>query len=564
MMKQKRMRGKRYGIRTKVMATALATAIIMSGCTGGNEGGPEGDKNSDKLGQTKTALGATNLKDKKVKGELSLMIWAGDGKYYEDMGHQELKPEDITAANVAQVYAVAHKFNETYPNVKINLWSKQGDPDQPGTPKWEQEMENFKATYGKYPDIWGATDVPGDIKKGLVADLSCYANDETYKAYNAKLMSNLNYYGFQAGLPSYTIPAGIWVNKSLASSKNIAIPEPDWDIDDYTEFVSNTDHSSYWGSKGTASGIVDIGVNSINKQLNETNTVDVNNDEVKSLLSYMNEWSQSTVDTDNGAGNVSMEIMKECSDYAWFFFTKNRTLTESEDPWYITAAADESASKSDTYLNASDWDIYPYPATDYCENTIRIVMDPICIHNYASDDNNKEWSDAEKQKRDIAYAFATYWTASTEAKKAIFDQKYMEGTQIKDTTTGDSFPVVSGDAFEEQMEIWNQVEAHKTYETKEGWQKVLEIWKNGKYWDYSDKCTLLSITKNGETQRCLYEWENKWDENVAGCWMTDKNWVDNVKAKLADWNTRMNERLNTASEQLKIALKENYNFTPKE
>jgi hypothetical protein len=59
----------------------------------------------------------------------------------------------------------------------------------------------------------------------------------------------------------------------------------------------------------------------------------------------------------------------------------------------------------------------------------------------------------------------------------------------------------------------------------------------------------------------MFEWENKWDEEVAGSWMTDKNWVDNVKSKLADWNTKINDRLTEAQDQLKSALKDNYGFT---
>ena len=545
------------------MTIVLGASMILTGCGGSGKGGngEDGTGLSAQNGLSdKTSLGATNLKDKNVKGDVSIMVWSGDGKYYEDIGHKEMSEKDLTASNVAQVYAVAHKFNETYPNIKINIWSKQGDPDQVGTPTWEQEMENFKATYGKYPDIWGSTDVPNDVKKGLVADLSVYADDETYKAYNEVLMADLNYYGFQAGLPSYTIPAGIWVNKSLAASNNIHVPSPDWDIDDYTRFVGSADNKSYWGSKGTASGIVDIAAPTINKQIKEKGNVDLDTDEVKSLLSYLNDWSQGTVDTANGAGNVSKEIMQECSDYSWYFFSKNRTLTNQEDPWYLTAAADESASQTDTYVNATDWDIYPYPSTEYSENTIRVITDPICIHNYASDDNNKEWSDEEKQKLDVAYGFASYWTASTSAKLAIFDQKYTDGDQVKETTSGDSFPVVTGDAYDEQMAIWNAVPAHKTYKDKEGWNKILEIWQAGNYWDYADKATPLSITENGEKKACLYEWENKWDEEVAGCWMTDKNWVDNVKSRLSDWNTSINKRFAKANTQLKKALKDNYGF----
>ena len=28
-----------------------------------------------------------------------------------------------------------------------------------------------------------------------------------------------------------------------------------------------------------------------------------------------------------------------------------------------------------------------------------------------------------------------------------------------------------------------------------------------------------------------------WKEEVAGAWMTDKDWGDKVKARLSDWNT---------------------------
>ena len=52
-----------------------------------------------------------------------------------------------------------------------------------------------------------------------------------------------------------------------------------------------------------------------------------------------------------------------------------------------------------------------------------------------------------------------------------------------------------------------------------------------------------------------------WDENVAGTWQTDPDWVDNVKSRLADWNTAMNKDLEAATEQLKESLKEYYGFT---
>lgn len=540
------------------LTLTLGASMALTGCGSSKESKKGGD-GSDNLGIT-TGLA------KDTKGEVSIMVWSGDGEYYEDIGNPDSAagkklsdPSKIVAQNVAQVYAVAQKFHTVYPNIKINLCSKVGDPDQYNTASWEQEMENFQAKYKKYPDIWGSTNVINDIKKGLVADLSVYKDDATYKKYNETLMSNLNYYGFQAGLPSYTIPGGIWVNKALAEDNNINVPKPDWSIDEYTRFVSKADGKTFWGSKGTPVDIVNLGTTTINKMIKEENKIDLNSDEVKSLLKYFPKWAEKSIDVAAGAGKITKDIVKECSAYSWYYFTNNRSLVNFEDPWFLTAGADESAKDSDAYIKSADWDIYPYPSTDYCENTIKVIMDPICLHNYSLDDKKSEWSDEEKQKLDVTYTFASFWTASTAARQAIFDQKWSDNGQLK-SAAGDTFPVVSGDDYDAQMEIWNKLDAHKAYADKEGFQKVLEIWKEGKTWDYIDKCWTSTISENGDTTKTLYEWINCGQENVAGAWFTDKDWADNVKSRLSDWNDSCNKRIQTAQKQLKDALKEYYGF----
>ena len=547
------------------LSVAMGASMLLTGCGGGS------DKSSDTINSPED-LGVTTGLDKDTKGDISIMVWSGDGNYYEDIGNPDSAagkklsdPKNITASNVATVYAVAQKFHEAYPNIKVNLWSKSGDPDQYNTATWEEEMENFKAKYKKYPDIWASTDVPGDVKKGLAADLSAYSDDEVFKTYNKSLMTSLNYDGFQAGLPSYTIPWGIWVNKSLAEDNNISVPDPDWTIDDFTRFVSKADGKNFWGIKGIPGSIIDIGNNCITKMIKEKNKVDLNNEEVKSLLSYIPKWSDHTIDSAEGAGTLTKEVVQESQAYSWYYFTNNRTLVNVTDPWFLTAGADSSAKESAAYIKATDWDYYPFPSTKYTDNTVKIVMDPICIHNYAADDGNKEWSDEEKQKRDVSYTFATFWTASTVAKKAIYNQKFSENGEIK-VAAGDSFPVVTGKAYDEQMDLWNNLPAHKVYKDKAGFQAVLKIWEDSenKIWDYSDKCWTSKVTdSNGEKKDTLYEWKNNGDEKVAGAWPGDKDWADNVKAKLADWNTTINKRISTAQNQLKKALKEKYGMNVK-
>ena len=43
--------------------------------------------------------------------------------------------------------------------------------------------------------------------------------------------------------------------------------------------------------------------------------------------------------------------------------------------------------------------------------------------------------------------------------------------------------------------------------------------------------------------------------------MTDKNWSDSDKSKLADWNTTINKRIKKADKEFKAALKKYYGNT---
>lgn len=551
---------KKFGRRALALVLGLVLCVSLFAFTG--------------CGAKSGGAGATGLVNKDVKGDISIMVWSGDGKYYEDLGGQDLNAAKLTSTNVAQIYAVAKKFKEAYPNVKINLYAKSGDPNQVGTPSWDQELENFKSDHGKYPDIWATDDVVAEVEKGLVADLSVYKDDESFKAYNKTLMDELNFNGLQAGLPSYSIPWGIWINKSLATDNNIEVPGPDWDIQEFTDFVSQADTKTFFGMKTASTDpaghdghgpmdIVNMGVDTINKQIKEKGTVDLNTEQVKSLLKYCSKWAASSVDTAQGAETLSTDIAKENKGYSWTYFCNNRTLVNMEDPWYLTAGADDSAKDSGVYIKAKDWDFYPFPSTDYESNTIRLVMDPICLHNYAQDDGNKELSKTEKASLDLTYTFATYWTASTEAKEAIYAQEWTENGQKKASAANDSFPVVTGDAYDQQMQLWNELPAHQVYKDKKGFQKVVEYFKEGSSWDYVDKCWTKTVTENGEQKDTLYEWRNCGDKDIAGAWMTDKNWADSVKAKLPDWNESINKRIKKANKQFTDALSKYYGISTK-
>lgn len=502
--------------------------------------------------------------DKGISGEITVMLWSGSGTYMEDIGHQDLTPDQLTGQNEASVYAMAKAFNTKYPNIKINVFAKVGGPDDNETP-WAQELENFKAEHGKYPDIYASTDLAGDVARGLVADLSVFEDDPVYKSFNKSIMQMMNYYGFQAGLPQFIQPWGVYVNKELAEQNNLDIPPIDWNIDEYTAFATSGDNKNFWGAMDIPMSFINSGTKDINYSLfnykGSGDHVNINSDAVKALLEYVPKWSKSAIWTQSDLGAVPPEIMDANGYWSYNFFINNYCLTLDGDPWMMGDAANPTEGHWGT-VKSNDWDIYPRPSTDYNENTIGIVLDPMAIHNYAMDDGATEWSEDEQNKLKVAYTFASFWAGSSEAMKARADQMWND-KGVEKTALNDSFPLVTGEEFSKQMEIWYSTATHQRFGDKAkmpGFQKVVELWEKGQFWDISDKTYPDTIMEDGANKAANFEWANIYQKDITGALRTDANWLDQVKAKLPDWNKVINERYVLAEQQLKDGLTNFYGF----
>jgi ABC-type glycerol-3-phosphate transport system substrate-binding protein len=496
-----------------------------------------------------------------VSGSIDIMKWNGTGVYMEDLGHQNLTPADFTTESESTMYAVAKEFNKKYPNIKINIYATTT-----GTENWNQEMDNFKAEHGKYPDVFSSVDLIGDVKRGMVADLSIFKDDPLYKSFNPTIMNMMNYYGFQAGLPWYIVPWGVYVNKELAEQNNIDVPPIDWNIDEYTAFISSADNKNFWGAMDAATDFVATGTKDMYYSLADYSGtgdhLNINSDEVQSLLEYVPKWSKYAIWPQSDIGNIPTEVMDANGWWSYTFFMNNLLLTDETDPWMMGTAANEEPDFWGT-VKSKDWDIYPRPSTPYVDNNIGINLDPIIIHNYAMDDGNPELSDAEKQQLQITYTFTSFFVGSTEALQAIANQTYM-ANGVETPCLNDSMPLVTGDEFNKQMEIWYSTPNHKRFADKEkmpGFQKILELWEKGQICGFGDKVYPSSVTENGNSVSALDQWWNLYNPDVAGARRTDANWLDQVKAKLPDWNTQMNERFVTADQQLRNGLKEFYGYT---
>ncbi|MDY0276497.1 MAG: hypothetical protein RBQ97_00275 [Acholeplasma sp.] len=514
--------------------------------------------------------------DKDASGEITVMLYNGDGNTYKDLGHQNLLVNEVTNKKLGTMYAVTKEFNKLYPNVKINVHFKQGASyDWATNQTWAQYRENFETTENTKIDIWSATDLAGDTTRGLVSDLSVFEKYDSYKTFNPAIMGMLNYYGVQAGLPQYLVPWGVYVNKSLAEEKNIDVPDVDWTMEEYASFVKHKQDQVWYGTSEVPHRFLQTGISTfaqlLAKQGVDGDFINVNNDETKALIPYLGDIAPYGVWNQIDAGNLDMSFAAE-NNWWTGLFQQNKLLTHHGDPWSIGDLANPVTSK--LIENGTDWDYYPRPSTAKVENTVGVVIDPIAIRNFAMDDKDAKLSDAEFAKLQIAYEFAAFWVADTRSWEARSKQQFMDATSKQLLTTmDDSFPVTTGKNFDDQMDIWFELPTHQYFASAEktpGFHKVLDLFKNGKVYDITDKAYPWNFDDNGSSKNIIDEWNQMLNpaylagEGATSPKVVDAGWKDAVLAKLPEWNRLMNERFTTAFANLKESLKKYYGKTDKD
>lgn len=510
--------------------------------------------------------------DTATDGEINIMLWSGDGLFYENIGKQTIAPEELTSQNAATIYAVAKEFNKVYPNVKVNVITKIGGPNDNDV-SWSQFRENFELEYGKKVDIWASTDLVGEVTRGMVADLSVFSSDPMYQSFNPGIMKMMNYYGIQAGLPQFLQPWGVYINKELAENNNLDVPEPNWDIDEYTDFVSHSSANSWYGSMDTPKSFIFTGTTTMAQSLVEQSGdapfVNMNSSEVKALIPYIAKWAEHSVWPQYDKGTIDATFMDANGWWSYNYFKNGALLTLDGDPWMLGDGANTTEGHWGT-IQSSNWDIYPRPSTDYVDNTVGVVLDPLAIRNYALEDTNKELSDEEYKKLQLAYTFASFWIGDDRAWQARVDQQFLNGDVLK-TAINDSVPTVTGDAFNRQMEIWFKAPNHAILADKDqfpGFHFMMEKFAAGNVKDVSDKAYPWYYDKDGTRTEILFEWNNfnmpavlTGNPDATSPRRTDAGFTDAVLAKLPEWNTLANTRFANEVALLKAGLKTHYGKT---
>ncbi|MBU1144675.1 MAG: hypothetical protein KJ971_02300 [Firmicutes bacterium] len=518
--------------------------------------------------------------DKNVVGEIDIVLWSGSGQQYYDLGHQTYDAIDLPAQNDAAAYAVAKAFNEIYPNIVINGYFKTGGPDN-----WSQTLETYKDDEGRFPAVWASMGLYSDLEKGIVADLTRFEDDPLYEALNPSAMEMMNYYGFQAGLPQYILPWGVYVNKSLADTNGIEMPSYDWDIDEYTDFASHYSlepDSIYFGAMDTPLSFISTGTTTMYASLASYTSgdtfINMNSGEVRDMIGYIHEWvdgtlwgryDQEMLITPDGSGPVATYI----AGTGWWDYDIFRTgglLTFDGQPWMMGDCA-ETDPDWWAVCNINDWDIYPRPATEYQDTTIGIVLDPMAVYNYCLEGATIECTPEEELKIQIAYTFAIFWAADSRSFEARANQLfYDETSDAYSSALNDSLPIVTGAMFDDQMAYWYTPTKHIRFGATNddgdylmpGFQEVLRLYLEGQFWDISDKAFPWNYSFEGSSRAILYEWLHYYLAEVNGDKTKfDTDFTSTIQSLLPTWNDLANQRLVTAFDDIKIALQTYYGYS---
>ncbi len=500
--------------------------------------------------------------DSDVETTISVISWAGDGIHYEDIGHTNLSVEDLQNPKVASMYANAKEFNKLFPNVKINYYGKQYGPDDGGV-FWEDEIKNYKNKYGSYPNIIPLTNTTGFIEKGYLADLTRFEDDYYYKLINEGLMKQNNFYGFQAALPGYFIPAGIFLNNDLIEAENLDLPSTDWTFSQFTQLVTAGQKGQGTDTYVSISAMPDWWIqqeflyNQLYDGPKDGKYITINDDYTKDFFKDgVARWSAYDF-----YGNSDETFTEDNDAWGARVFSNGKSIVHASEPWFIT----DFSTPTGWLPGPSGYDIYPFPSYAGSGNTIGTITDPVGIFNSCVDDDLLDCTEEEELQIQVAYTFQAFTTVDTRAWEARVAQQYTDaetGT-VETGVLDSSFPITTGELYDEQMEIWFSSPRHAMYKESSmvGFAAVNDLIKSGDVKAISDKSYPWFYTDpdSGESRRIFEEFLSYYTIDEVG--ISDSGWYDAFAAKLPEWEVLFNDRLDNAFTGIREGLIEFYGYT---
>jgi len=570
-----------------LIAAVMAFFVIAIAACGGNNNGNDDDNvaadnggataderandgavtNDEETPPEETGPERPHDFDESVVGEITIMVpWAGPN-FVRDIGNLEIPDEEIGNVFFAAFHSTARVFNEIYPNVVINLYQTYNQD------YWDQQRDNFMAEHGRFPDIFQSHNLIADAHRGLVADLSVFADDPRMQRINPAILDLYTIHGFIPGLPFETQPQGVYVNREMAEQHNIDPPRLDWTIQEFTDFVNNSDGRTFWGQFEAPIDFINHGTTFTHYSVARPGPdgvpfVDLENEEVRNLLSYVPLWTRQSIQNLNQQGQMPAGVMDAHWWWRIFFWTQGTILATHTNHWELGRVA-STAYGVQLAATSNDWDVYPFPSTPYRDNTIQLHFTPWAIYNYA--EGRHEWTAEERAQLDLAFSFMIFYLTDNRAWEARANQQQVVGVDVAagyvdiiGTHVPTNFPIVTGADFNLQMQTMFSTDSFSQLADSSrfpGFNKVLDIMQRGDAIGIGGTAFPSVVEEAGGMVNVLHEWNYVTNADLVGAYTHDPQWLDTVLAHLPEWNRNINDRLQRADQALRESLERWYGYS---
>jgi hypothetical protein len=403
-------------------------------------------------------------------------------------------------------------------------------------------------------DVAVIAELPDEISRGNIADLSIFADDPALALINPRFLEIGSLHGRLWATPFLAAPHGVFINRELAETQNLDVPPVDWNLAQYIDFVSNSRADQFFGQEGiqfTDNALFSSITQDFHYSLAFRDPGDpfVNMDSaaMRDIHRGMPQMANHALNTGTALGLATPGWVSGRS--AWAMFAQGTLLTHSSSPAMIQNAG--SATHTNR-VQIHDWDLYPRPSSDWVPTHAGTNVMMMTLHNFAMDDGDPTLSQEEFDRMRLAWEFMRFYTLDIRSWTAKTNYTFgADGHSGLDYT----LPFVTGQLYWDKLDLHFDAVQRQIFADPDrfpGFHYVLNLWDEGRHWGWGNNVYPMMMTIEGQNRHITQEW------NQRGAGVTDAHWLDQLFVNLPVWDDLFNDRWTTRFAQLEEVLERFY------
>ena len=466
------------------------------------------------------------------EAELTIGLWSAVNTtaFYRDIGRNFIDPAEIREVRAAGAIAAAQAFNYFFPNVAINV-----NIEASGSNRFQNRV-NFHTMHGIHEDIFVTAELPEEIMRGNIADLSIFADDPVFDIINPRFTAIGTLHDRLWATPFLASPHGVFVNRSLAENQNLDPPPINWNLREFEQFVSHSRTDEFAGIDSTPFEIM----NTINQDFHyslafrSSDDVFVRMDTQAMRDSHRGIQGMERHALAPGVGRGQFTSAWVGGRNNWRMFAEGNLLTFHPSPHMISNAASPT---HENRVQAQDWDYFPRPSSDWVGNHVGTNIMLLCIRNFAGDTDGVLTQESYDRLR-LSWEFLRFFTMDIRSWTAKANFTFGPDNH---NALDFSLPFVTGQLYWDMLDLHLQAYQRRALANSTrfpAYHFVLQLWEQGQHWGFGGNAFPMMAGGRAIT----HEWNTRGTAASVGANVADPNWLDQLFVHLPVWDVDFNER----------------------